>query len=393
MLIAAEAPMIHAGSGVIHAGAYDALRRVAELLHAPVTTSWAARGLTERPAAGDPDAARQAQPPRAQRGRRGADPRLARRRDRLVGKPPYWRDPSEQRTIQVDIDGDMMGPNAGRPRHRRRCESLPRAARGCARAAQGRDSGDGRRARIAAYGKRIVADRAGWDKALADGAVPMHPAHIASTCRAVFPKGTVLVADGGNAAIWTMFHHLMEVPNTLLSTFKFGMLGAGPAQAIGAAVARPGQPVCCIIGDGAMGFHPQEIESAIRLGAPVVFIVMVDRQWGMVKMNQQFMLRPIKTMLFKHLDADETIKADLGEIKWDDLARSMGAHGERVAEAADAAAGDRARTRVRGLRGGARGRGPGEAHVGARAVALQEDARGAEGLERGWRHERWTWSG
>ena len=37
--------MIHAGSGIIHAGAYDALRRVAELLHAPVTTSWAARGV------------------------------------------------------------------------------------------------------------------------------------------------------------------------------------------------------------------------------------------------------------------------------------------------------------------------------------------------------------
>ena len=105
------------------------------------------------------------------------------------------------------------------------------------------------------------------------------------------------------------------------------------AQAIGAAVARPGQPVCCIIGDGAMGFHPQEIETAVRVGARVVFIVMVDRQWGMVKMNQQFMLRPIKTMIFKHLDAHETIKADLGEIKWDDLARSMGAHGERVADA------------------------------------------------------------
>jgi acetolactate synthase-1/2/3 large subunit len=44
-LIAAGAPMIHAGSGIIHCHAYDALRRVAELLHAPVTTSWAARGM------------------------------------------------------------------------------------------------------------------------------------------------------------------------------------------------------------------------------------------------------------------------------------------------------------------------------------------------------------
>jgi acetolactate synthase-1/2/3 large subunit len=142
----------------------------------------------------------------------------------------------------------------------------------------------------------------------------------------------VLVADGGNATIWAMFYHRVEVPNTLLSTFKFGMLGAGMAQAISAAVARPGAPVCCIIGDGAFGFHPQEVETAVRNNAQVIYIVLCDRQWGMVKMNQQFMLRPFKTMLFKHLDPDETIKADLGEIAFDKLGEAMGAHGERVAD-------------------------------------------------------------
>ena len=79
----------------------------------------------------------------------------------------------------------------------------------------------------------------------------------------------MLVADGGNTAVWAMMFHQMRVPNTILSTFKFGMLGAGVAQALGAAVARPGEPVCCIIGDGAMGFHPQEIETAVRNGLRV----------------------------------------------------------------------------------------------------------------------------
>jgi acetolactate synthase I/II/III large subunit len=37
--------MIHAGSGVIHARAFRELKRVADLLQAPVTTSWAARGV------------------------------------------------------------------------------------------------------------------------------------------------------------------------------------------------------------------------------------------------------------------------------------------------------------------------------------------------------------
>ena len=44
MLRAAERPHIHAGSGVLHAHASEALRKVAAALGAPVTTSWAGRG-------------------------------------------------------------------------------------------------------------------------------------------------------------------------------------------------------------------------------------------------------------------------------------------------------------------------------------------------------------
>jgi acetolactate synthase-1/2/3 large subunit len=104
-------------------------------------------------------------------------------------------------------------------------------------------------------------------------------------------------------------------------------------QALGAAAAFPERQVYCIIGDGAMGFHPQEVETAIRNDLKVIYLVVSDRQWGMVKMNQQFALKPLKTLLLKSLDESETINADLGEIAWDKLAESMGAHGERVADA------------------------------------------------------------
>ncbi len=336
LLASASAPMIHAGSGVIHAGAFDALRRVAELLQAPVTTSWAARGVLPE---GSPLAIPMPHVTLNHAVRNESDVAL------IVGsrvgetdwwgKPPYWRDPARQVVVQVDIDEAMLGLNKpvelGIMADARRFLELL----GDALEAGGAGDLARRRARVQGYGRTRAEDRAGWDKALQDTAVPMHPAHIATACRELFPPGSVLVADGGNAAIWAMFYHQVEVPNTVLSTFKFGMLGAGMAQAIGAALARPGAPVCCIIGDGAMGFHPQEVETAVRVGAQVVYLVLCDRQWGMVKMNQQFMLRPIKTMLMKSLGPDETIKADLGEIAFDQLARSMGAHGERVADPAD----------------------------------------------------------
>ena len=115
------------------------------------------------------------------------------------------------------------------------------------------------------------------------------------------------------------------------------MLGAGLGQTLGACVARPESQVYCIIGDGAFGFHPQEIETAVRNNLKPVFLVCSDKQWGMVKINQQFALKPLKTMIKKSLGPDETIKTDLGEIEFDLLARSMGGHGERVSDPAELA--------------------------------------------------------
>ena len=83
-----------------------------------------------------------------------------------------------------------------------------------------------------------------------------------------------------------------------------------------------------------MGFHPQEMETAVRNKLNVVYLVFCDRQWGMVKINQSFMLSPLRTIAFKSLPDDETINTDLGEIQFDQLARAMGAHGERVADPA-----------------------------------------------------------
>ena len=128
-----------------------------------------------------------------------------------------------------------------------------------------------------------------------------------------------------------------------------------------------------------MGFHPQEVETAVRNGLRVVFLVLCDKQWGMVKMNQQFMLKPIKTLIRKSLGPDETIKADLGEIRFDELARAMGAHGERVADPRETQGRDRTLDRERRPGGDPRRRRPGEAHVGARPDALQGHAPGAEG--------------
>jgi acetolactate synthase-1/2/3 large subunit len=93
--------------------------------------------------------------------------------------------------------------------------------------------------------------------------------------------------------------------------------------------------VVAIVGDGAMGFHPQELETAVRNHLAVVYVVLCDRQWGMVKFSQSMAADPETMLARRSLPPERLLNTDFGEIRFDDLARSMGAHGERVSRGRD----------------------------------------------------------
>jgi acetolactate synthase-1/2/3 large subunit len=335
LLLAAKRPLLHAGSGVIHADASDELRDLAALLDAPITTSWGGRAaLDERWPQAVPmlyvDAVNQA--------RRDADLVLV-LGSRLGetdwwGKAPYWAPPGEQKLIQVDVDPDAIGRN--RPADLPIQADLKATLRALTDELRTRRLTVGqaaRKERVAGLRGVCAARRAKLDEHLKKQTIPMHPAHVATICQAELPEDAILVVDGGNTSIWAHFYHECRTPGSVVGTPKMGMLGAGVAQALGAKAAFPDRVVYCIIGDGAMGFHPQEVETAVRNDLPVIYLVLCDKQWGMVKMNQQFALKPVKTLVMKSLSPEETINADLGEIEFDQLARAMGAYGGRVADA------------------------------------------------------------
>ena len=332
----AERPHIHAGSGVLHAHASDALEQLAEAMGSPFTTSWAGRGAL-------PDNHEQLLPIWAMepinQARSEADVVLV-VGSRLGetdwwGKPPYWGKPDEQKLIQVDIDEEILGLNKA-------TELAIVADAGTflsALAADLRQSplSDERlqanRARTAGLAEGVGKVRAQLDMALQNTASPMHSAQVPAACQRFFGDDTVHVFDGGNATVWASFFTEINRPDTLLSTFKFGMLGAGVSQALAGQIARPDSKVVCIIGDGAMGFHFQELETALRNELPVIYLVLCDKQWGMVKLTQSIALGMLRPAI--GTDQQGTINADFEEIAFDKIAEAMGCHGERVSDPAD----------------------------------------------------------
>lgn len=327
LLTTANFPIIHAGSGVIHSGAKEELKQVSEKLQAMVTTSWAGRGALDE---NNSLAVSMVHIQANNNVRNEADVVLV-LGSRLGetdwwGKAPYWN--ASQKVIQVDIDPSILGAN--KPAELTIQSDIKAFLQQLLMKLEEVNISTNREQTIAKHRETIASHRKKLDEHLADKNKPLNPAQIPALAQKVFPAHTPLVIDGGNTAIWTNFYYKVNAEMPLLSTFKFGMLGAGVGQALGAAVANPNTPVLCIIGDGAMGFHPQEVETAIRNQLHVVYIVMCDKQWGMVKMNQHFALRPIKTLIKKTLGPHESINADLGEIRFDLLAEAMGAHGEYV---------------------------------------------------------------
>lgn len=332
MLSEAKLPLIHAGSGVLWAGAQEEVRALAERVGAVLTTSWAGRPVVDERSA---NALPMVYLDAIKRARNEADLVLV-LGSRLGetdwwGKPPYWASADRQRLIQVDVDPECLGNI--------RPADLPIQAdvKVFLKALMAElDRGHGpvdlsaRRAQVGALKDAARLRRAELDERITEEAKGVHSARLVTACQEVFDDETIFVVDGGNTSVWSNFYLELRGPRTLITTPKMGMLGAGVSQALGAQVAQPGKRVLCLIGDGAMGFHPQEIETAVRNDLPVVYVVFCDRQWGMVKMNQQFALRPLKTFFLKSLPPEETINADLGEIQWDAVARAMGAHGERV---------------------------------------------------------------
>ncbi len=336
LLCDASRPLLQVGSGVVHAGAAAPVEALARALRAPVTTSWGGRpAVDERLPNKIPML-----PPLIDEVRREADVVLALGtrfgETDWWGKPPYWGDPDGQRLVQVDCDAEILGLN--RPVDLAVVADVGRFAEALLAELKGHDvrNVEEREARLDGWSKRVADLRTFLRGVAADeDAEPLHSAFVPLVCREVFDDDAILVIDGGNTAVWTNLYHEHRTPGCLVSTFKFGMLGAGPGQALGAKVAHPERQVYAIVGDGAMGMHLQEIETAVRHELPVVFLVLCDRQWGMVKFSQSMALDPETMTAERTLPPGATLGTDFSEIRFDELARSMGAHGERVARARD----------------------------------------------------------
>ncbi|MGI3224259.1 thiamine pyrophosphate-binding protein [Streptomyces sp. GTA36] len=152
----------------------------------------------------------------------------------------------------------------------------------------------------------------------------IHPYCAAKTILATLDPGSIIVGDGGESAGWVGITAGDFDAELVLHPGYQGHLGTGQGMAIGAQRAEPGRRVVQITGDGAIGFHIQELDTMVRHGLPVVTVVFANDTWGMSIHGQDVIF-----------GKGNDIVTRLAPTRYDKIAEAFGAHGEQVNKLGD----------------------------------------------------------
>jgi sulfoacetaldehyde acetyltransferase len=336
LLAGASNPVVISGMGAIEAGAIDDVRRLAELLDAPVVTSYLHNDAF-------PDAHELAVGPIGYQGSKAAM-RLLSEADVVfaVGTrlsvfgtlPQYGFDyfPRDAKIIQIDIDHRQLGRkwpievgvigDAG-------AATRVILARLSARDGQPAPSEERRR--------RIAEAKREWEDELASQSsgteTPIAPRRALMELRKALPEDAIVTTDIGNVCSAANAYLRFQQPRKFLAALTFGNCGFAYPAALGAKVARPQDPVAAVVGDGAWGMSLHEVMTAVEEELPVAALVFNNQQWGAEKRNQ--------IDFYDNRFVGTNIGHDRGGFDFAQIARSMGARGIRITEPGELADGYR----------------------------------------------------
>ncbi len=153
---------------------------------------------------------------------------------------------------------------------------------------------------------------------MASDAVPIHPARLVRDVRAATPRETVALVDSGAHRAFAAHYWESYGPRRFLTAAALGPMGWAIGAGIGAKAARPDSPVVVFTGDGCMRMHGMEVQSAVRAGLPVIFVVSNNQALGNVWLRARAM-GEVPMELTEAPDQD-----------WAAFARALGAEGITV---------------------------------------------------------------
>jgi acetolactate synthase-1/2/3 large subunit len=283
LLRSAQRPIIMAGGGVILSGAFSELQALAELLMAPVVTTFKGKGAF-------PENHSLAMGPIGMHGHPEAN-KIILEADLIVAVGARFSDRSVGRfdefgrgmnIIHMDIDPAEIGKN----------KSVDIAIVG--------DVKSSLRSMVKMLSKDMIKKDSNneWLKrrkelidyyleTLKDYSREITAKKSLKKLREILPAESIVTTEVGQCQMWASLHFDVISPGTFFSSTGLGTMGFGFPASIGAKAAKPEAPVVDIAGDGSFNMTENALAVSVLDKLPVIVFLLNNYMLGMVAQWQR----------------------------------------------------------------------------------------------------------
>lgn len=135
------------------------------------------------------------------------------------------------------------------------------------------------------YGKvrnhlQMLADKSGTKNAIA-------PEYVTEVIDRLASDDAIFAVDTGMCCVWGARYLQATGKREMIGSFNHGSMANAMPMAIGAAMARPGQQVIAMCGDGGLSMLMGDLATIVQYNLPIKMVVFNNRTLGMVKLEME----------------------------------------------------------------------------------------------------------
>ena len=138
--------------------------------------------------------------------------------------------------------------------------------------------------------KDIAKLREQMERSLDFDGVPIKPQRIFKEINEFFDEDTIFTTGCGLNQIWSGQFQKIYKPRTYLVSGCAGTLGFDIPAAVGAKIAKPDSTAVAVMGDGGFLFMVEELGLACRYNVPIIVIVINNGVLSLIRQNQKYAL-------------------------------------------------------------------------------------------------------
>ena len=282
LLAAAQRPLVLAGNGVLRRRASAELRAFAERLHAPVAVTFMGKGaIDDRSSLSLMAVGLQARD-HVLSGFDDADLVICVGYDPVEYAPARWNPEADTRILHIDtqpaeVDAsyrpevELVGDIDG---------SLRRLTELVAEGERRERTFD----RHLELRQALLADLRAYES---DEGWPIKPQKAIADLRRALGPDDIVISDVGAHKVWVARLYQTYEPNTVIISNGFAAMGISVPGAIAATLVHPDRTVVALTGDGAFMMNSQELETAVRIKAPIKVVIWRDDGYGLIDWKQR----------------------------------------------------------------------------------------------------------